>query len=412
VPRGQVSRRIRFTDRTVRGIKSPPAPQQVDYYDESLPGFGLRASYNGRKSWMVLYRCGGVKGRLTFGRVDLMPLVEARELAREALKEAASGKNPATRKKEERGALTFKGLVDRFIAEYAKPKKRSWKKDQRLLTRNLVPELGRKKALDVTRAELRAELAKIKQRPAPIEANRTFEVVRKVYNWAIEEEILTANPADRLTKPAEEPRRERTLTPDEIQSFWRALEPVSATVRGVLRLMLLGVQRRNEVTHMRWQDLDRRENWWNIPAEFTKTKRPYRVALTAPMLAVIAEMEALKLDPIWVFPRARGAGPVPETNISRPFRKIIKDAGLAHFMAHDLLHTATSHMTAMGISEFDVGKVRHHTFRDSKTSTGRYNHYQYDREKRQALDAWASRLEQIVTGRKAEERNVVPLRPI
>jgi len=61
VPRGQVSRRIRFTDRTVRGIKSPPAPQQVDYYDESLPGFGLRASYNGRKSWMVLYRCGGVK---------------------------------------------------------------------------------------------------------------------------------------------------------------------------------------------------------------------------------------------------------------------------------------------------------------------------------------------------------------
>jgi len=410
MPKGQVSRRIHFTDRTIRAIKSPPAPQQIDYYDASLPGFGLRASYSGRKAWIVLYRCGGVKGRLTIGRADLMPLVEARELARAALKDAEAGKNPAARKKEERGAVTFKGLVDRYIAEYAKPNKRSWKKDRRLLTQNMVPELGRKKAHAITRAELRAELNKIKARPAPIEANRTFEVVRKLYNWAIDEEILIASPADKLAKPADEPRRERTLTADELQTFWQALAPASPIVRGVLRMMLLGMQRRNEVTHMRWPDLDRRENWWNIPAEFTKTKRPYRVALTVPMLAIIAEMEKLKLDLTWVFPRVAGGGPAPETNITRPFRKIIKAAGLAHFMPHDLLHTATSHATAIGISEFDVGKVRHHTFRDSKTSTGRYNHYAYDREKRQALEAWAARLEEIITGRKADDGKVVPLR--
>src|SRR5262245_45404210 len=100
VPRGQISRRIRFTDRAIRAIKPPPAPKQVDYYDKSLPGFGMRASYKGRKSWMVLYRCGGVKGRLTIGRVDLMPLVEAREIARDALKEAAAGENPAAKKKD------------------------------------------------------------------------------------------------------------------------------------------------------------------------------------------------------------------------------------------------------------------------------------------------------------------------
>ena len=162
---------------------------------------------------------------------------------------------------------------------------------------------------------------------------------------------------------------------------------------------------------MRWQDLDLQENWWNIPAEFTKTKRPYRVALTKPMLAIIDEMEKLELDETWVFPRAGRGGPVPETNIGRPFRRIIKVAGLAHFMPHDLLHTATSHMTAMGVSEFDVGKVRHHTSRDSKTSTGRYNHYGYDREKRQALEAWAARLEEILTGKKANEQKVVRLRP-
>ena len=68
-------------------------------------------------------------------------------------------------------------------------------------------------------------------------------------------------------------------------------------------------------------------------------------------------------------------------------------------MPHDLLHTVTSHMTAMGISRFDVSKVRHHTSRDSKTSTSRYDHYAYDREKRRALDLWNDRLADIVGDR-------------
>ena len=159
---------------------------------------------------------------------------------------------------------------------------------------------------------------------------------------------------------------------------------------------------------MRWADLDRREGWWNIPAELTKTKRPYRVPLTPAMLAIVEEMEKLALDPEWVFPRTEGGGPVPETNVTRPFRKMIKDAGLAHFMPHDLLHTVTSHMTAMGISQFDVGKVRHHTSGDSKSMTSRYDHYAYDREKRRALDLWNSRLLEIVSG-KASASNVVEL---
>src|SRR6185369_17832130 len=71
----QISRRIRFTDRSLRAIKPPPRPKQLDYYDDSFPGFGLRVSYRGRKSWIVLCRCNGVKGRLTLGRFDLLPLV-------------------------------------------------------------------------------------------------------------------------------------------------------------------------------------------------------------------------------------------------------------------------------------------------------------------------------------------------
>ena len=404
----QETRRVHFTDRALRALKPPPRPKQIDYWDEDLPGFGLRVSYNGRKSWVVLYRCNGVKGRLTLGRFDAIPLADAREQARAALRDAVTGVDPAGKKQRDREAPTFKGLADRYIEDYAKPRKRTWRKDSRLLDNNLIPNLGRKKAHLVTRAELRAELNSIKNRPAPIEANRTYEVVRKLYNWAIDEEILTESPAFKLAKPADEVRRERTLTADELQIFWQALEVASPIVRGVFRMMMLGVQRRNEVSRMRFPDLDRRENWWNLPADLTKTKRPYRVPLTPAMLSIVDEIKELSLDPKWVFPRAGGAGPVPETNVTRPFRRLIKTAGITHFMPHDLLHTATSHMTAMGISEFDVGKLRHHTSRDSRTTTSRYNHYQYDREKRRALDLWNARLLDIVTG-KVPESNVIEL---
>ena len=364
MPDERVSRRMHFTDRGLKALKPPPRPRQVDYFDESLPGFGLRVSYNGRKSWVVLYRCNGIKGRLTLGRYDVVPLVEAREQARDALKAALRGDDPAVKKHRDREAPPFKQLADRYIEEYAKPKKRTWQKDRRLLDNNLIPALGRKKAHLITRADLRAELNKVKNRPAPVEANRTFEVVRRLFNWAIEEELLTENPVFKLPKPAVETPRERTLTADELQALWRALDDTSPIVRGVFRLMLLSAQRRNEVSRMRWADLDRRERWWNIPAELTKTKRPYRVPLTPAMLAIIEEIEKLSLDPEWVFPRAEGGGAVPETNVTRPFRKLIKGTGTAHFVPHDLLHTVTSHMTAMGISQFDVGKVRHHSSRE------------------------------------------------
>ena len=410
MPSARVSRRIRFTDRTLKALKPPPRPKQLDYFDDSFPGFGLRISYDGRKSWVVLYRCNGVKGRLTLGRLDVLPLVEAREQARNALKMVARGEDPAIQKNRDREVPTFQQLADRYVEEYAKPKKRTWRKDRRLLDNNVIPALGRKKAHLITRADLRAALNEVKNRPAPIEANRTFEVVRKLFNWAVEEEVLAESPAFKLPKPAEELSRERTLTADELQALWVALESAGPMVRGVFRIMLLSAQRRNEVSHMRWVDLDRREGWWNIPPELTKTKRPYRVPITPAMASIIEEVEKLKLDPVWVFPRADGRGPIPETNVTRPFRRLIKVSGIAHFMPHDLLHTVTSHMTAMGISQFDVGKLRHHTSRDSKTSTSRYDHYAYDREKRRALDLWNGRLLDIIAGKTAPSSNVVSLR--
>ena len=64
-------------------------------------------------------------------------------------------------------------------------------------------------------------------------------------------------------------------------------------------------------------------------------------------------------------------------------------------------------MTGMGISRLTVGKILNHV---ELAVTATYDRHGYDAEKRQALEAWSAHLEQIVTGRKAEDRKVVSFR--
>ncbi len=59
--------------RTLDDLK-PPSRGQVDIWDADLPGFGIRLSQGGSKSWVVMVRRGGRRVRLTLGPYpDLSP---------------------------------------------------------------------------------------------------------------------------------------------------------------------------------------------------------------------------------------------------------------------------------------------------------------------------------------------------
>jgi hypothetical protein len=66
-----------FTVRGVDAIKADPS-RQVDYWDKSLPRFGLRVSPGGRKTWIVFYRHNGRMRRMTLGVYPHTKLAQAR----------------------------------------------------------------------------------------------------------------------------------------------------------------------------------------------------------------------------------------------------------------------------------------------------------------------------------------------
>jgi integrase len=377
---------------TARGVEAigVPASGQIDFWDADNPGFGLRVSAGGRKAWIVMYRHGDVKRRLTLGTYPTISLAEARVKAARAHHAVQyDGRDPATEKKAARKAESFSDLAHEYIELYAKRHKRSWRKDLLILEKDVLPRFGHRKAKEITRRDIIALLDDIVARGAPIQANRSLEITRKLFNWAVSRDILGANPCYGVSKPSSENRSDRVLSEEEIRAVWAALEYEVPLTAATFKLRLLTAQRGAEVLAMRWDQIS--NDWWTIPAEVAKNGLAHRVPLSPQSLALLDEICPLGNGSEWVFPGARGDG--HRVAIHKAHNRIRRRADVA-FVPHDLRRTAASHMTSMGISRLVVSKILNHV---ETGVTSVYDRHSYDREKRASLDAWARRVEEIVS---------------
>jgi hypothetical protein len=218
---------ITLNDRAIAGLK--PKPTRIDYFDRALPGFGVRVSTEGRKTFVLLHRINGKLQRLTLrdpetdvSTYPTLTLARARELAREALRGATEGRDVAAERKQAR-ERTFGTLADTYLEQHAKRHKRSWRDDARMIRIELrawrdLP------AASIRRADVRDLLEAIVQRGAPVLANRVLALVRKIFNFAVDREWVEANPAAKMARPGAEQSRDRVLTPDELRAVWRWLD--------------------------------------------------------------------------------------------------------------------------------------------------------------------------------------------
>ena len=161
-----------FTDRYIRALE--PKEGQKRFYDvreSSGEGFGVSVFPSGEKSFFFIYHFASRKRRMTLGKYPHCSLADARRLHRDAMKVLADGKDPALERhkerKGERDSLTVDRLIQEYLEIWAKPRKRSWAADQRMLHKDIRPLWGKLKAKDVTRRDVIQLLDKIKERGAP-----------------------------------------------------------------------------------------------------------------------------------------------------------------------------------------------------------------------------------------------------
>ena len=134
----------RFTDRSIAALR--PKPARYEVWEGG--GFGVRVSPRGVKTWVWVYRFAGRPRRMTLGKYPAMRLVDAHYRLAEAKKLLAQGVDPGERvvaeRQAERDAETVEELVERYLAEWARKKKRSADEDERQLRRDVIPAWGKR----------------------------------------------------------------------------------------------------------------------------------------------------------------------------------------------------------------------------------------------------------------------------
>ena len=168
--------------------------------------------------------------------------------------------------------------------------------------------------------------------------------------------------------------------------------------------LVVTAQRKGEVVGAALDEFDFEENVWTIPAKRSKNGQAHRVPLSPLALELICQAkeyasESPSLFPSpWLFPSPAADGPILGRSINRAVYKTLPGLGLENITPHDLRRTAASNMTALGISRLVVSKILNHV---ETGVTAVYDRHGYDAEKRHALEVWATRLEEIVTGKLA-----------
>ncbi len=395
----------KLTDVRVQSLK--PKATRYEVWDPAAAGFGVRVTPKGIKSFVYLYRFEGLARRMTIGRYPQLSLSKARlkyASAKAALDDKGidPGRGLVEGRAASRIAPTVIQLVDEYIEKWAMPRKRSWKEDKRLLAYDVIPILGRKKAAEVTRRDIRLLLDGIIDRGAPITANRVLAVVRKMFRFAVSRDIVPNNPCEAVEAPAKEASRDRVLSEPEIQTLWQSLNSkklkMTEPVRMSLRMILVTGQRKGEVVSARWDEMDLAAGWWTIPGEKAKNGLPHRVPLSPLALELLKQIRKLSSDSEFLFPSAHGNKTIRHDAVSKAVRRDESALNVEHFTPHDLRRTAASQMASAGISRLVISKILNHV--DSSV-TAVYDRHSYDKDKRKALNAWARQLESITSGKKA-----------
>ncbi len=394
---------IVFTDKSIKHLGAVSRRRVV--WAQGLKGLGIRITPKGTKSFVFKYDIDGRDRWLTFGQYPRMKLAEALREYGAALDRVEAGEDPADDNvrlnAERRSAPTVRQLAADYIEKYAKPRKRSWTEDERILDYDVLPKWGSKKVSAVKRRDVVDLLDEIVERGAPVQANRTLAVVRRMFNFAIDRDVIQISPCHRIRPPSAETSKDRYLTLDEIKLFWDLLEtaPLTKRMRLALKLLLLTLQRSSEVIGMNKAEINLREKTWIIPAERTKNKKAHLVPLSPQALVFIKTLMKTASEDGFLFRGEGRSDHLTKAALSRAVARNIDHFGISKFTPHDLRRTGSTQLAAFKVPRFDRDRVLNHADRSIGAV---YDIHGYEEEKRATLSLW----EDIVMRAVASERRV------
>jgi integrase len=396
----------------VEAIKPDPN-QRLELPDPALSGLYLVVQPSGAKSWALRYRYAGKPKKLTLGRWPVMGLADARAAASEAIEAVDHGTDPSAAKKATKAARLetqlserdkIKTLVEKFGARHLSTLK-SGETVKRELNRHVVAIWGERDIQTITKRDVIDLLDGIADSGRVVTANRVRAYLNKFLSWCVERDIIKQSPAMGVKPAAKEKSRDRVLTDQEIKWFWQACTVEGQPWGHLGKMLLLTGQRLGEVVNM--TDREITGDLWHLTADRTKNGRAHDVALSEAARDVLGAVGRVNGRAGYVF-TINGASALQgyhkgRNHIAKRMAEIASEergetVEIPHWTFHDLRRTAATGMARLGIPVRVTEAVLNHVSGTAGGIVSVYQRHDYADEKRDALNAWARFVGDLVDG--------------
>jgi integrase len=366
------------------------------------------------RTWLLRFKFRGEETRIMLGHFPHTSLDSARGEARRLRELADQGIDPRrarSRRRERPAPLpggsalaqpgdrhTLEFLVSEFMERYVKPHRKRPEGACWLLHRDAVPEWRGRDARTITPLEVVDLLDKIVARGANVLANRTSRILGQLFRFGVQRRIVDQNPVQLLTPPGgTEKPRERVLTDDELKAFLS--DPDGCTrypkLAHAMAVLLLTGQRRGELAHAKWSEIDFTAKTWTIPDENSKTGRGHVVPLSGWAVEEFQALKRLADRSRWVLPTDDGKSAADPQLLTRGLARCLKrfkERKVDAFNLHDLRRTCRTGLSRLKVEPHVAERVLNHV---QPGVAGVYDKHAYMEEKRAALEKWAKHLEAL-----------------
>jgi integrase len=383
--------KVKITQRYLGSLSA--VPRDVFHRDTELPGFGVKVSPKGTISFIAEARIKhGKTKRVTLGKHPVLPLVDARRKAQEALLVMRDGYDPvqldeAERKQrakvaaiEDAKQVTLRTVFSDYQAlRSLKPKTLS---DYINTFDVCLSDWMDEPAPQITRRKVEERFIKIKTGQGKGQAAKCMRILSAVMNHAKAYEVddgvrlITENPCDVLKEKKVDRKikpRERYLNKEELRLVVEELSHVhhpeykkqkirltSDIVADYLTLLLFTGLRKTEAANLEWRDVNFGDGYFTV--HDTKNGTDHTVPMSDQVRTMLEDRNNNdNKHEQWVFPNRYGTGPLKDSR--KQLVKLTKITGV-EFTCHDLRRTFATLAESYGIDYHSIKRALNHKSQD------------------------------------------------
>jgi integrase len=385
---------VKLTAITVRTAVLPAAKSETIFFDDDLPGFGLRLREGGGRSFVFQYKLGAKQRRMSLGTAHARDVGDVRKAAEQLYHRVKLGEDPAGDRTRAvaAAAQTFEAAANEYLEQAREWLRKSTYPDvKRYLLKHCKPlhqlSLGK-----VARADVASVLAAVSRESGGPTGNRLRTSLSSFFSWAMQHGRVEANPVVGTPKNKERPR-DRVLSAAELGLIW---EHSGVTDHGkVIRLLILTGQRASEIANLLWSEIH--GDVIILPRERVKNGRLHTIPLSGAALDILAEKQRRGSRDL-IFGKHGSAFSGWGSSKEALDQRIAAAKGkpLAAWVIHDIRRSVVTHMAEIGVQPHIIEAVINHVSGHKGGVAGIYNRASYEAEKRTALNRWAAHLTAIV----------------